>query len=219
MNLGAVMFDLDGTLLDTLDDIARCVNTCLADMGDPPRTREAVRMMVGDGVEVLCARALARSSPARVAEMIGRMKQYYREQLFVSTRPYPGILDLLDSLRSKSLRLAILSNRPHEVTVPLVEKFFPGPSFEAVLGGREDVPPKPDPHGAFQIAGDLGLRPSQILYVGDSPVDVKTGKAAGMPTLAVTWGFRDEDLLRVESPTWIAHKPEDILCFACTGMD
>jgi len=207
------MFDLDGTLLDTLEDITGCVNVCLDTMGDGPRSREEVRCMVGDGVDVLCALALTRSTPGRIARMKELIKEYYLEQPAVSTAPFDGVAGMLDSLKGSGLKMTILSNRPQAMTTLLVERFFPGGMFDAVVGQRDGIPRKPDPSGAIMITKRMGISPGTVLYTGDSPVDVITGKAAGMHTAAVTWGFRSVEQLRAEHPDFLADNPGELLDF------
>lgn len=204
-----VIFDLDGTLVDTLDDIRRIVNIALDMLEDPPRTREEVRKMVGDGVEVLCRRALARPTPERIARMTAMMKSGYRETPIDRAAPYPGIMDMLENLSEWGITLAVLTNKPQEMADMILTLLFPGIPFGAVLGRREDLPPKPDPSGAFRIAELFGLPPSQWLYVGDSEVDIRTARAAGISIAAVTWGFRTlEELKGAGASLWVNHPSE-----------
>lgn len=211
MSFRAVLFDLDGTLVDTLEDITRCVNTCLASLDESPKSKEAVRAMVGDGIDLLCQRALTRPTPGRVDQMVRCMKAYYRKQVVETAAPYPGVVKMLQGLRQWGLRLGILSNKPHDLTERVTECLFPKGVFFKVLGHSTGLPRKPDPAGALKMAGIIGLDPQDFLYVGDSPVDIQTGKAAGMTTVGVTWGFRSEEELEVEEPHLLVHHPQEIL--------
>jgi phosphoglycolate phosphatase len=205
------MFDLDGTLVDTLEDITRCVNACLIAMGDPPRSRSEVMGMVGDGIDALCRRALGRPEPDRVEEMKERARAYYREHPAETAAPYPGVPGMLDVLRTRGMKLAVLSNKPHAMVEDLMSRLFPESLFEVLLGQCEDLPPKPDPAGALRVARVLGVEASALLFVGDSEVDIQTGKAAGMPVAGVTWGFRTAAQLRAAGAAILVDRPVELL--------
>jgi phosphoglycolate phosphatase len=211
MTIEAILFDLDGTLVDTLDDITKGVNTCLEAMGEGPRSREEVRMMVGDGVDTLCRRALNGPDPAKVSEMVARLRAYYGELLVDTAAPYQGIEAMLEVVLKKGVRVSVLSNKPDAMTREIVERMFKQDTFEIIVGHREDLPRKPDPAGALWIAKRMNLPPEAFLFVGDSEVDLATGRAAGMNVLGVTWGFRTEDELNAAGARSLAHQPEDIL--------
>lgn len=208
-----VIFDLDGTLVDTLDDIRRTVNIALDVLEDPSRTREEVRKMVGDGVEVLCRRALTRPTPERIARMTALMKSSYREKPIDTATPYPGIMDMLEDLRTLGITLSVLTNKPQEMADVIISLLFPGIPFRAVLGRRKELPPKPDPSGAFRIAELVDLPPSQWLYVGDSEVDIRTARAAGISMAAVTWGFRTLEELKGAGASLLMTHPSEIAAF------
>ena len=211
MPIRAVMFDLDGTLVDTLDDISACVNFGLVTLGVPKRTREEVRNMVGDGIEALCRRALDTPAPDRVARLVELARTYYQDHPVGTAAPYEGVLQMLEGLRNLHLRLAVLSNKPHRMVEEILVRLFPADLFEVILGQGEGFPPKPDPAGAYHVAETLHMHISDLLYVGDSEVDLKTGEAAGMPVAGVTWGFRSVTELRAAGGTMLADSPGEIL--------
>jgi len=214
MILKAVIFDLDGTLLDTIEDIATCVNAGLDKMGDPKRTKAEVKSMVGDGVEMLCRRALTRLTKDRLAAMLEFTMAYYKEHLNIATRPFPGVEAALHELKSLNLALSVLSNKPHELTVKQVIETFGDDQFDKIIGLRDGFPPKPDPSGALEIAEAMKVAPSECLYIGDSEVDVLTGKGAGMKVVAVTWGFRSVNTLVDNGASILVDSPEEIVAMA-----
>lgn len=206
----AAVFDLDGTLLYTLDDLADSLNETLKEEGLPIHDPDKYRLMVGNGLEMLVVRALPEPMriPAHVRPILLKFTEKYRGNQVSKTKPYPGIETMLDQLSQRGLRLAVLSNKAHANTQEVVEHFFPG-RFDLVLGMRPEVPPKPDPAGALEIADQLGLKPSSFLYLGDSGVDMKTALASGMYPVGVTWGYRGEEELRRAGAMKIINSPEE----------
>lgn len=188
----AVIFDLDGTLLDTLADIGDSVNQMLAEFGFSGHTLDDYRRFIGDGIKMLVSRALpmAGRSEELVRVCVKRARDIYWENWNRKTRPYDGVLDLLDRLEARNLPKAILSNKPHDFTVRYADAFFPGTTFSAVMGQNDRFPVKPDPASALDIARQIGLPPSVFLFVGDSVVDLKTAFSAGMHAVGVSWGFK-----------------------------
>jgi phosphoglycolate phosphatase len=214
MPIRAVIFDLDGTLVDSLADIAESVNTVLAERGFATHPLASYRGFVGDGMVMLARRVLPehlRSDDETVAAFVKRLKEVYGGRSDRLTAPYDGIADLLDALVEEGIAMAVLSNKPHELTVGLVGRLLGAWTFAPVFGERPAVPRKPDPSAALEIAGKLGLAPKDILYVGDTPTDLATARAAGMPALAAAWGFRSEAELREAGATRVAHHPSDVL--------
>jgi phosphoglycolate phosphatase len=188
----AVLFDLDGTLLDTLRDIADSMNSVLAHFGFPQHEVEAYKYFVGDGIEALAIRALPEDHRDEVIvdKIIARMGQEYSTQWANSTRPYQGIPELLDVLTGLGIKMAILSNKPQSFVELMVSRLLPQWRFELVLGASPPLPRKPDPTGALQIAKQMNIRPVEFLYLGDSAVDMKTATAANMYPVGALWGFR-----------------------------
>jgi len=193
----AVLFDLDGTLLDTLQDIADSANAALRHLGFTGHPAEAYKYFVGGGIEELAERALPQSerNADTVAECLKLTRSEYQRRWAVHTRPYPGIREMLYELRNRNVPTAVLSNKPHEFTCRIVEEFFGDYVFVSVRGATENVPVKPDPTVALQIAGQMKIPPAQFVYVGDSGTDMQTAVAAGMYAVGALWGFRTKDEL------------------------
>ena len=209
----AVLFDLDGTLLDTIDDLAEAMNAVLTGQGFPTHDVEAYKYFVGDGIEMLARRALPAEhrNEATIARTVEGQRREYGKRWANKTRPYDGVPELLDALTARGLAIAVLSNKPDDFTRVVVKKFLPRWEFAAVRGEGDETPKKPDPRGALEIAARLNLQPAEILYVGDTSTDMQTACAAGMYAVGVLWGFRKADeLLAGGAKTLIAH-PLDLL--------
>ena len=204
----AAIFDLDGTLLYTLEDLADSLNLTLKEEGLPTHDLEAYRFMVGNGLEQLVVRALPAGMriPAHVRPIFGKFIERYRANLWVKTRPYEGIPEALEELRGLGLRLAVLSNKNHPNTVLIVEHFFPG-LFEMVLGLRPEVPAKPHPAGAEEILTAFGLGPHEVIYLGDSDVDMETAVAARLFPVGAGWGYRPREELAAAGALAIVETP------------
>jgi phosphoglycolate phosphatase len=213
MRYKAVLFDLDGTLLDTLDDLATAANRVLAAQSLPVHPVAAYRSFVGDGVRVLVERILppALRSAQKIDETVTAFIEEYGRNWHVRTVPYPGIAAMLDQLIALGLRLTILSNKPDAFTRLCVERLLPQWRFDPLLGQRPGVPKKPDPAGALEIATLLGLEPAEILYVGDSSVDMRTARSAGMDGVGVLWGFRDAEELQAAGAWRLIAQPLDLV--------
>lgn len=212
MRYDAVLFDLDGTLLDTIEDLVDSMNHALALQGFPPRTVAEGKRFVGDGVEAFARRSLPQDHPddATLARCITDMRADYVRRWAVKTRPYDGIPELLDALVARSVRLAVLSNKPDEFTKLMVAKFLDRWAFEIVRGALPDVPRKPDPAGAFGIAEEMSLPPQRFLYVGDTNTDMQTAVDAGMYAVGVLWGFRDAAELNDNGARVLVGHPREI---------
>lgn len=219
MSCRALIFDLDGTLLDSLADIGESMNFVLKEMGLAEHTLSDYRTFVGDGMGMLARRALppGRRGEADVSACVERMKAVYSARSTRKTRPYEGVEALLDAVEAAGIPKAVLSNKPHPLTVGLVKALLGRWKFAAVLGERPGVPRKPDPAGALEIAAALALAPADMLYVGDTPTDMATALAAGMPSAGVTWGFRSEVELRRAGAVHLARRPSDLLEHALAG--
>lgn len=214
MILRAAIFDLDGTLLDTIEDLTDSMNAALAGLGCPLRTTEECRNLVGDGLATFIRRALPerlRGDGAAAARLEAMMRTEYKARQAVKTRPYPGVAALLAGLVERGIPHAILSNKPHPSTLSIVARYFPGHSFRVVYGARDGVPVKPDPAGALEIAGLLDLPPAEILYLGDTNTDMRTARAAGMFAVGALWGFRTRGELLASGAQALAAGPADVL--------
>lgn len=211
-SIAAVFFDLDGTLLDTLEDIADATNAALQSLGAPPHPVQAYRRLVGSGVGTLAHMALppGRRDPETAAECQRRLIGEYGSRWDAKTRPYSGVPELLDALADRALPVAILSNKPDAFTKRMAEKMLGRWAWAAVEGARDGVPVKPDPTLALEAAGKVGLPPSTIIYVGDSGTDVDTARAAGMVPAGALWGFRPWELEESGISILLSH-PLDLL--------
>ena len=210
----AVLFDLDGTLLDTLADIAGAANAALAREGVPEHPVDSYRQFIGDGVDMLFRRALppvAGHDDDRVARCVAHFHDTYAASWNVASAPYEGIAELLDALVDRGLTLAILSNKPDEFTKLCANHYLGRWPWARVVGQRVGIPRKPDPTPALMIADELQIFPGRITYVGDSSVDMRTARAATMPAVGVSWGFRPVEELRAAGATAIIDRPLDLL--------
>ena len=215
MRFSAALFDMDGTLLDTLEDIADATNGALREMGFPEKPLPDYRYAVGDGMEMLIRRVLPEGAgeEATVHQCLVRMRQLYRNGWAAKTKPYDGIPPLLQALGTRGVSLAILSNKPQEFTSLIAAHFFPSVSFRDVRGARPGVPRKPDPAAALEVAGTIGIEPARIFYLGDTATDMETAIAAGMFPTGALWGFRPEAELREAGAKVLFAHPHEILAF------
>jgi phosphoglycolate phosphatase len=207
----AVIFDLDGTLLDTLADIGDAVNCMLMEFGFPTHTLNDYRRFIGNGISklVFLALPLEGRSDVMFDNCLDRVRELYGENWNRQTRPYDGILDMLDRLKQKEVPMAVLSNKPHDFTVRHVNAYFDRWEFKAVMGQNDRFPIKPDPAAALDIAGRIGLSPSAFLFVGDSGVDMQTAMAAGMHSVGAKWGFKGpQELMENGCQTLVSHPRE-----------
>ena len=213
MRFKAVCFDLDGTLLDTLDDLAYCTNKILSERGYPLYDVDAFRNFVGDGTEMLMTRVLPEE--ARNETLIEECRKdfeiIYRECWNRQTVPYKGIPELLNALKKRKLKLAVLSNKPQEFTVLTVNHLLLNWNFDMILGQREGFPKKPDPAGMLEICQQLRVSSGDFLYLGDTATDMKTAVASGSYPVGVLWGFRSEKELKDNGAQAIIKKPLDAL--------
>lgn len=213
MQYRAVLFDLDGTLLDTLADLGESMNEALSEIGLPGHPLDRYRRFVGDGVAMLAERALpaARRDARTIDACVAAMRRIYGARWDRETRPYPGVEDLIATLRARGIPLAVLSNKPDDLTRVVVERFFPAGTFDAVAGARAGVERKPDPAAATAIASRLGVGPAQVLYIGDTNTDMQTAVRAGMHAVGALWGFRDADELTSAGARDLIAAPAEVL--------
>ncbi len=208
-----VIFDLDGTLLDTLCDLATSVNYALKEFGYEVHDDEKYRYFVGNGITKLIERALPQN--ARYEEKILQVKaefvSYYQANKTQYTHPYPGICELLEELHHKGIILAVASNKFHEATEELIRYYFGNGTFDIVKGQRDDRPAKPDPAIVEEIVAMAGTNKEDVLYVGDSGVDMQTAKNSGVEAVGVTWGFRSRPELEENGADHIVDQPKEIV--------
>lgn len=213
MDTKLVIFDLDGTLLNTLGDLAEATNEALKLRGLPTHTYNEFNHFVGNGITRLIERALPRE--LRSEEMIRAVRTdfvaYYTAHIDVKTEPYPGIVKLLDELTDRGIKLAVASNKFQAGTEKLVKLFFPKIRFVAVNGQREGVPLKPNPEVVNEICVQAGIAKEQTLYVGDSDVDMQTAAAADVRSVGAAWGFRGRSELEKAGAQFVAERPEEII--------
>ncbi len=209
----AVLFDLDGTLTDTLTDIAAAMNRALLLHGLPEWPEEAYRYLVGDGAKVLSQRCV-RDQQALAADVRATYQAYYQEHSLVKTQPYPGVPEMLAGLAAAGVKLAVLSNKPDADTKAVVRHFFPEVPFAVVRGQLEGQPLKPDPAGALRVAAEMGIPPENFLYLGDTAVDMTCATAAGMHPVGALWGFRTAEELLESGAEHLLHRPEELLNLA-----
>ncbi|WP_025323510.1 HAD family hydrolase [Deferrisoma camini] len=208
----AVVFDLDGTLVDSLADIARAGNAVLRRRGLPEHPEDAYRRFVGDGMEMLVRRIVpAGSSEDEVGRVLADLRAEYARRSLETTRPYPGVPELLDRLVARGIPFSVVTNKPHEPAVEMVGALLGRWRFSAVIGAMPDLPRKPHPAGALRAAAVMGVEPEACLYVGDTATDVATARAAGMVPVGVLWGFRGEAELREAGARHLLRRPEELL--------
>jgi phosphoglycolate phosphatase len=209
----AVVFDLDGTLLNTLEDIADCMNVVLEGEGYSSHPYDAYKTMVGSGVVRLLERACPESvsDEALHARCLERFREVYSVGHDIKTRPYDGIVEMLDALQEAGIRIGVLSNKPHRYTVPMVDQYFPGIAFDLALGARDGVPKKPDPQALVEMMDAMSSPADGCLYVGDTDVDMQTAVAAGAVPGGVLWGFRDRAELEGAGAVHLFVRPQEIV--------
>lgn len=206
-----VIFDLDGTLLDSIEDIASSMNKVLESLQLPTHKIEDYKHFVGGGVDILVENALNNQSKEIKDEVTKRFKIEYDGKLHSKTLPYDGIYELLDELKKLDINLAVLSNKPHEFTVSYVNHFFKNYNFKEIHGQKKDVPKKPDPKAALDIIKCLDSSCENTYFIGDTKIDMQTAKNANMTAIGVLWGFRDEKELRDFGADFIVSNPLEIL--------
>lgn len=211
MKYDAVIFDLDGTLTDTLGDLRNSVNYALNQFGFPERSLDEVRSFVGNGVRRLIYLSVPGNTSEEVSEKcLDVFKEYYKENSLVETKPYDGIIEMIEKLRKDGVKTAVVTNKMHEAAEDIVRIFF-GNLIDVTLGQVDGVAQKPQPDGINLVLEKLGVSKEKAVYVGDSEVDCITAKNAEIPCIGVTWGFRDRDVLIENGADIIVDSPEDII--------
>lgn len=206
----AYIFDLDGTLVDSLDDIADALNRALAENGLPTAPSDEVRGWVGDGLRTLCARAAPGLDPGQLERLVRSAESHYKRAVVVKTRPYPNILKMLDLLQSRSAKMAVLSNKPDALTREVVRQLNLDHFFSVVQGATTDESRKPSPDAALSIARGWGCAPGDIFFVGDSLIDIATAVNSGMVSVAVSWGFVPREKILSARPNFVVDDPLQI---------
>lgn len=208
------IFDLDGTLLNTIESLQNTMNATLSHFNFNPIDEAHIRKFVGDGYKMLVKRALLYAKDEALLHYEQALKIYMEEfsiHCMDGVMPYDGIHTLLDDLKCRGIRLAVLSNKPHEKTVAGIREIFGDGYFDFVAGEQPGVNRKPDPEGVFRILKQLDFSAEECLYVGDTNTDMETGIAAGVDTVGVLWGFRDEEELASYRPNYLVRTPEEII--------
>ena len=211
-----IVFDLDGTLLNSLEDLADSANWVLEQHGFPTHPVDAYRYFVGDGVRKLIERILPQEerTDARIEQCRQEFVAYYKVHMEDKTSVYEGITELLAELKNRGLKIAVATNKVHVAVAPLMAKYFPNIRFDAMIGQREGVPVKPAPQIMFDILRETGCEPSEALHVGDTATDMQLAHNAGVTPVGVLWGYRPLEELREAGAKFIIEKPEELLGLA-----
>ncbi len=213
MNCKAVIFDLDGTLLDTLTDIADAANRVLTRYGFPTHPHAAYAWLVGDGARTLVTRALPEPhrQEAVIDACVDRFIADYNNHWHVATTVYPGIVELIDELTRREIKLSVVTNKPHRFAKVMMDRYFDGVAFDPILGQQDHIPKKPHPQQALAAANHYGAKSSQCIFIGDSAVDMETARRAGMHPVGAAWGFRPERELKDAGAWKVIQYPMDLL--------
>ncbi|MBW8035476.1 MAG: HAD family hydrolase [Planctomycetes bacterium] len=206
----AIIFDLDGTLVDTLADLAGAMNWALGQLGEDTHSLDACRKMIGNGIVMFAKRALAPEKQHLRSGLLELMKTRYGQHCFAKSSVYPGVNELIVKLGQMGIRLAVATNKEHDDAVKIVEHFFAQGTFEIISGVRQNGPVKPDPAFAEAIMAKMALASDDFVVIGDSDVDIATAKSAQMLSVGVTWGFRSREDLAAAGADIIIDKPEEI---------
>ncbi len=209
----AAIFDMDGTLVNSIADIADGVNEMLEHYNFPNHTLDEIRLMVGNGARKLIERAIPADNAADknfLQEALDYYNGCYAKRLTVKTRPYPGIPEMLKILKDKKISLAVCTNKQKFAADEMIYTLFPDIDFKKIVGDEPGKPKKPDPTRALEIAKKIGIKPKEVAYFGDTAVDMETAHNAGFLSIGVTWGFRPESELRESGAEIIIHKPLEI---------
>ena len=208
-----IVFDLDGTLINSLEDLADSANHVLTQHGFPPHPVDAYRYFVGDGVRKLIERILPEEerTDARIEQCRAEFVAYYKIHMEDKTSVYPGIIELMKALKERGLKIAVATNKVHVAVAPLMAKYFPGIHFDSLIGQREDVPVKPAPQIMFDLLKETGCQPSEALHVGDTATDMQLAHNAGVESVGVLWGYRPLEELQEAGAEHIIRVPEELL--------
>ena len=211
MKINTIIFDLDGTLLNTLEDLHACFNHAIQTYGYPTRSLEEIKSFVGNGIK----KAIERALPYKIADeelekIVEYFRQYYKEHMLELTKPYEGILELLEELKKRNYKLAVVSNKYDDAVKDLVRNYF-GEFIDVAIGEGYGVRKKPEADGVLKAINELGVKIENCIYIGDSDVDIKTAQNVGVPCISVLWGFREESFLKENGGNILAKDPKDII--------
>lgn len=207
-----IIFDLDGTTLDTLQDLHNAVNKVMVDFNLPLQSLEEVRLHTGSGTKMLVKRSLPSDiSEEDLDKAVKLFIKYYGENYYQFSKPYPGVKELIDELLKTNIQVGINSNKIDAYCKHLIQINFPGIDQNLVLGKKEGQKVKPDPANNFELISKMGLKKEEILYVGDSEVDIKTARNTGVKAITVSWGFRASQALELDKPDYVINEPKDLL--------
>ncbi|HON77340.1 MAG TPA: HAD family hydrolase [Spirochaetota bacterium] len=215
MAINGILFDLDGTLIDTIGDLTASVNAVFTVYNIPELTNERMKQVIGDGIDSLIRSLLPPEykKETEITAIVNAVRDEYSTRWNNTSVPYPGIPELLDTLTAKGILMSVLSNKPDEFTGIMIQTILPGWHFESVQGSRPDLPRKPDPATALTIAAHMKLNPADIMLVGDSGSDMETAVRAGMTAAGVSWGYRSTFELSGKGAHIIFDKPEEIISY------
>lgn len=213
MKTELIIFDLDGTLLNTLDDLAESGNFILRTYGFPEHPVNAYRFFVGDGIRKLIERIIPENKreDSFIEEVKSEFMKHYEIHKYDKTAPYQGIIELLRTIQKRKIKIAVASNKTHEIMEKMMDFYFPGINFDAVFGQRKKISPKPDPAIVVDILHKTGITKENTLYVGDTSIDMLTAHNAGLKSIGVLWGFRSKEELLQAGADIIIEKPEELL--------
>lgn len=210
--INSIIFDLDGTLLNTIEDLANACNYALTTLGYKTHDVEKYKTFVGNGRYKLVERMLPedKRSIENIEKALDLFDSYYENHMIDMTKPYDGIMEMLDCLINRGINIAVVSNKPHEFTTEVVKNYF-GNRFEVVYGHKKNTKEKPDPWAVLEVIDEFKVNKDECLYVGDSEIDINTAKNAGVKSVGVEWGFRGKGELESAGANYIVNKPEQIL--------
>ncbi len=211
MSYKAVIFDLDGTLIDSLEDLADAVNCALSCFGLQVHSLQSFRKMVGDGTRTLISRALPADKQQLLEPVLDKMRQRYFETCLNKSRPYKGIEAVLAKLKKAAIKMAVLTNKDQKMAQKMIEHFFGKDCFNVIRGTFDSIAVKPDPAALLEVLEKLGVNADEAVFVGDSNIDIHTAKAAKMASIGVNWGFRGEDELRAAGADFVINQPNELL--------
>lgn len=211
MNYKGIIFDLDGTLVNSLEDLHECMNKVLTNLGLPTHKLETYKGSIGKGIKHLVYRALPAShqNEEDVDKSYKSMMEIYNKNFINKTKPYDGIIELLNELKKRDIKLCVLSNKVDEFTKKIIQAFFPD-TFDIVMGLGDEEYKKPSPFGVLKICEKLAIKANEMLYVGDTNIDIETAKNASMQSAGVVWGFRPKKELVLSNATYIINEPSEL---------